>query len=434
MAEQDTQASQSQAPPAGAVQVTRRALSVLLLLLIIGCVNYLDRVLPAILAEPIKHDLALSDTELGVVNGFGFLLIYAAASLPLAQMSDRGRYGLVITCALSLWSAMTALGAFVASGWQLMLSRMGVAVGEAAGMPASHAFITRNFPQDRQTAAISVFNLSLPLGSMAGFAIGGVVGQAIGWRQTFLAMGLFGLALAATAWFVMPRGTAQEPEAARQANLSLFGFVPLLRKKSLVLILIGSALLGTGGYTATAFTPAFLMRSHDLSLAEAGLRFGIAGGIAAAVSLLLIGWLADRLSRRDPRWLPGSVAIMVLLALPFSLAALHLASANLAILALAINYVVPVAYSAPAAVALHRLAPLELRARMSAMLLLVTGLCGGFGPLIAGAISDYLTPTHGAAALGLALHIVPLAYLVGGLCYLAAMRHFPGELDANEPH
>ncbi len=410
-------------PPA----TTRRPWLVVLLLLLVGVLNYLDRVLPAILAEPIKHELELSDTALGLINGFGFLLIYAAASIPMATMSDRGHYGRVVTYALAAWSLMTAAGALVANGWQMALSRMGVAVGESAGMPAAHAYITRHFAPDKRAAAIAVFNLSLPFGSMAGFVVGGVLGEQLGWRQTFLIMGVLGLALAVVTVFALP-AKAKSEAAPMSANLSLFGFVPLLKKRSLALILIGSAFLGMGGYTATAFTPAFLMRSHGMSLADAGFRFGLAGGITAAAALLVVGWLAGRLSARDARWLPGSVVVMVALALPFTLLAFRTGNETFAIAALAITYVVPIAYSAPTAVALHRLAPLELRARMSAMLLLATGVAGGIGPLVVGAVSDALTPLYGPDALRRAMQLIPVAYLIGALCFLAALENFRAEL------
>lgn len=408
-------------------RTSRQPWLVVLLLLLVGVLNYLDRVLPAILAEPIKHDLALSDTALGLINGFGFLLIYAAASIPMAMMSDRGHYGRVVTFALAAWSLMTAAGAVVANGWQMALSRMGVAVGESAGMPAAHAYITHHFAPDKRAAAIAVFNLSLPFGSMAGFVVGGVLGQQLGWRQTFVVMSVLGLVLAVVTFLALPRRAAGEP-AGITPELSLFGFLPLLKKRSLALILLGSAFLGMGGYTATAFTPAFLMRSHGMSLADAGFRFGLAGGITAAVALLVVGWLAGRLSRRDARWLPGSVVVMVVLALPFAILAFRTQSEPFAIAALAITYVVPIAYSAPTAVALHRLAPLELRARMSAMLLLATGMAGGIGPLVVGALSDALTPQYGPDALRHAMQLIPAAYAAGALCFLGALASFRTEL------
>lgn len=411
---------------------------VVLLLLLVGILNYLDRVLPAILAEQIKADLALSDTALGLINGFGFLLIYAVATIPLAQMADRGRYGLVVTGALTLWSAMTALGGLVATGWQLALSRMGVAIGEAGGMPSAHAYIIRHFPARRRAAAISVFSLSLPFGSMLGFVIGGIAGQALGWRNTFLLMGGIGLVVAALTYRVLPRGpavgaeTGEDEAGADPAHLSLFGFVPLLRKRSLLLILAGAGLFGMGGYTATTFVPAFLMRSHGLSVAEAGMRFGVAGGIASAVGLLSIGWISDRLSQRDPRWLLGTVILMVIAALPISILSFRIEDTDLAILALAVNYAVPIAYSAPVALALHSLAPLELRARMSALMLLTVGIVGGFGPLIAGALSDAMAGEYGRHALGRALNLIPALYVLGCLCFITALFRFHRELDPGE--
>ena len=133
----------------------RRAWVAVTLLAVVGTLNYADRFLPAVLAEPIKNDLALSDTAIGVINGFWFLAVYAVLGLVIARIADRGAFGLVISTCLTLWGAMTMLGGAVQSAFQLALTRVGVAVGEAGSTPAAHAYVARNFPPERRAAPLA---------------------------------------------------------------------------------------------------------------------------------------------------------------------------------------------------------------------------------------------------------------------------------------
>jgi MFS family permease len=400
----------------------------LVLLVLIGTLNYVDRVLPAVLAQPIKRDIALSDTTLGLISGAGFLVIYGAATIPLARISDRGRYGPVIVWSVTLWSAMTMIGGWTANAWQLAASRMGVALGEAGGVPAAHAYINRHFPANARTLALSIFTLCMPMGSMAGFAVGGVLGQHLGWRMTFVLMGAAGLALALVTYLAMPAEAGAGhalPQRSDRPQASLAG---LFRKRSLVLTLVGAAFIAMGGYAELTFTPAFLMRSHDLSLSEAGLGFGISGGIAAVTLLLLLGWTSDRLSIRDARWLLGTVIVMIVICLPLCVAGYLASDVRWAFAGTAVTHGIVVAQNAPVFAALHRLAPLELRAQASALLLLAGAVLGGAGPLVTGAWSDALTPALGPEALSRALLVVPCAYALGTACFCLALISFRRDL------
>lgn len=431
--------SQSLAVDAGRVDVTAdkaqdsremtaaRRWAAVVLLTLVGILNYVDRFLPSVLAEPIKRDLALSDTALGLINGFGFLIIYAVLGIPIARLADRGRQGVVITACLGLWSAMTMLGGLAQSGWQLALTRMGVAVGEAGSTPAAHAFIARSFPPARRAAPLAVLTLSAPLATMLALIGGGLVAAALGWRNTFLLMGALSLLIAPLVLLTLgagrgpARGTAA-PGAGRSAYLGL------LKKQSFAVILVASSAIGIGSYALTAFGPAFLMRVHGLSVAEVGVQFGVASGVAGVLALVLVGVLADRLSSRDPRWHLWTVAAMAGLFTPCTVAALLVADGRAALVLLALGNAFGAAYFAPLVAAIQRLAPAHLRASASAIMLFCTAVLGGLGPLIAGMISDALQPELGAAALARGLLVAPVAWATGGLLYLAATRRFRTEM------
>ncbi len=155
------------------------------------------------LAEPIKGDLALSDTAIGVINGSGFLVGYAVFGLVIARIADRGVFGPVISACLALWGAMTMLGGAVQSGFQLALTRVGVAVGEAGSTPAAHAYVARNFVPERRAAPLAVITLSIPLASAASLLGGGLLAESLGSRTAFVVMGGISVLLAPLVLFVL---------------------------------------------------------------------------------------------------------------------------------------------------------------------------------------------------------------------------------------
>lgn len=397
-----------------------RPWTAVVLLMLLGVVNYLDRTLPGILAEPLKRELGLSDTFLGVLNGVAFLSVYAVAGIPIARLADRGRYGAVITGALTLWSAMTALGGMVVNGWQLAATRIGVALGEAGSTPAAHAYISRNFPPERRSAALALCSLGAPLGGMAGLIAGGLIGEALGWRMTLVVMGVFGLVLAPVVLLALGPGRRIET-AARESGGDV---VALLRKPSLLAILAATSFISMGGYSALAFTPAFLMRVHDLSIAVVGLRLGLLQGAIGAAALVLSGWLGGVLGKRDPRLMLAVLATMCLICAPITVVAFTTGDPQLAMVCAAVGGVLASAYLGLTVACLHTLVPLAMRARSSAVLLFCSALFGSLGPLIVGKISDRLSADYGVTSLAHAMLVVPVVYTLAAISYLAAMSTF----------
>jgi MFS family permease len=391
--------------------------------------NTVDRLLPTILAEPIKRDLALSDTALGLINGLGFLLVYAVMSIPIARLSDRGRYGLAISACLAAWSAMTALGGLARSGVQLGLTRMGVAVGEAGSIPAAHAFISRHFPPGRRATPLAVLTLSAPLGGVAAALGGGLLGQAIGWRNTLVAMGTCGLALAPVVLLALGLRPAARTNGDRHAA-SFVSALGLFRKRSFLLLLAGGGSVGVGAYSMVAFSPAFLMRVHGMTLREVGIDYGLTQGVSGVAGLMLLAALADRLSRRDPRWPLWLNALSMAMIAPLAAAAFVVPGRWAAIICLAMSSVGVTAYVAPAIAALHRLAPVQQRATASAILLLMGSVFGGVGPLVTGLISDALAPRLGVFSLARGLLLTaPVALAAAAVFFALATLSYPEDMD-----
>ena len=408
----------------------RRAWGAVLLLAVVGTLNYVDRFLPAVLAEPIRVDLALSDTAIGVINGFGFLVVYAVIGIPIARISDRGAFGLVISSCLTLWGAMTMLGGAVASGVQLAATRVGVAIGEAGSTPAAHAYVARNFSPERRAAPLSVITLSIPLASAASLTAGGLLAQSFGWRTTFVVMGAISVLFAPLVLLVVGRRQATPAQAPGPDERPPSAW-HLVRKPSYIAIVGAAACISVAGYSLTTFAPAFLMRVHGMSLGQVGVQYGIASGVAGILGLLVVGRLADRLSAKDPRWLLMLTMAMIAALLPFSSLAFLVDSKALAVCFLALSYVVGIAYMAPSIAAIQRLAPAAQRATASAVLLFFSAIVGAAGPFFTGVISDALKADLGNMSLGRALLvIVPTMQVLAIVGYFVANRRFLREIVA----
>lgn len=407
---------------------------VVVLLLVLGILNYLDRMLPGILAEPIRKDLGLSDTMLGLINGFGFLLIYAASGIPIARLADRGRYATVISISLALWSGMTALGSLARTGLDFGVTRLGVALGEAGATPASHAFISRRFGPETRARALSIVSLGASAGGLLGMIAGGYAGGLFGWRNTFLIMGLIGLALAPLSYFVM-RGT-EVADVARPVAVERSGrWTDLFRTRSGALTVAASAMIAAGAYATNAFAPAFLMRVHGLSIGETGVQLGLVAGLGGMFALLGTGWLADWLARSDARWTLGVLAGAMLLSVPLLILGYTVGNSTAAVILIGAGAACMNSYLPLAVVVLYRLVPEHVRARTSATLLFSTAVVGGSGPLLVGLASDAMAPGAGRAALGYAMLIVPCFSGLAALLYFAALSSYRQDIVriGNEP-
>ena len=369
----------------------------------------------------------LSDTAIGVINGFGFLVVYAVLGIMIARIADRGAFGLVISACLTLWGAMTMLGGAVQSGFQLALTRVGVAVGEAGSTPAAHAYVARNFAPERRAAPLAVITLSIPLASAASLIGGGLLAQSLGWRTAFVVMGAISVVFAPLVLFVLGRRQTM-PVAPAGEEVRTAKAWDLLTKPSYLAIVAGAACISFAGYSLTTFAPAYLVRARGMSLGEVGVQYGVASGVAGILGLLVVGRIADRLSAKDPRWLLWLVAAMIAALLPFSVLAFLVDSRPLCVWFIALSYVVGTAYMAPSIAAIQRLARVEQRATASAIFLFFGAIVGSAGPFLTGVISDALKADLGDMSLGRALLIVPVAQVAAIVCYLVASQRFVREI------
>jgi len=410
----------SEAFDAARARATGRA-GLLGMLLIAYSFNFVDRQIVGILAGPIKAELGLSDTQLGLLGGLAFALFYTGLGIPIALLADRrGRSG-VIAVSLALWSGFTALCGAAANFTQLFLCRMGVGIGEAGGVAPSYALIADSFPAAQRARALAIFSLGIPLGSAAGVLFGGLVAANVGWRTAFVAVGLAGLAFAPLfRWLVRDPPRASDAPAAppvREVARTLAS------KPSFWLLAFGAASSSMLGYGVAFWLPQLLQRSFGLGLIETSQYYGAILLIGGVAGVLLGGWLGDRAGARNKAGYARLPAIAFVLAVPLYAGAIYSGSATIAfplfVLCQALAYI----WLGPVIAAVQHLVPQPMRATASAVFLFVNNLIGiGAGTLVMGALSDALTPRLGDEALRVSMLISLSFYLLAAALMWAGSR------------
>jgi predicted MFS family arabinose efflux permease len=400
------------------------------LLLLVNILNFIDRQIPFILAESIKRDLRLSDTQVGILGGVAFSVVYSILGLPLAALADRIGRKWVLAGSLLCWSALTALGGFAQSFVQLVATRLGVAAGEAGSTPTSHALIADHFPPARRGVPLAIFSLGVPLGSMLGLFLGGWINDVAGWRQALFLAGAPGIVLSLAVVLIVREPRRSRAEIADRPPPLHKTLGLLLAKRTFRHLAAGIALYSMGANATIVFTAPFLMRSHEMSAASVGLWLGLLYGVAGVAGTLVGGVVGDVLGKRDARWRLWAPALGLAIAAPFTLAAWFVPSAGLSILLLAAPKFANLLYIAPMFVAVHSLAPAKARATSSALLLFFNGLLGvSLGPLITGLLSDGLEPAFGDQSLRYALVFVVVTQLWAALHFALAARTLRADQD-----
>ena len=406
----------------GATSRTNAGTRVLLVLLLAYIFNFLDRQILGILAQPIKADLHLSNTQFGAIGGLAFALLYSALGIPLALLADRTSRSAVIAGSLAVWSGFTALCGLAQGYVQLFLFRLGVGVGEAGGVAPSYALIADYFPPERRARALAIYSLGVPIGLAAGTLLGAWLAAWISWRAAFVTMGIAGILLAPVMLLLVRDLPRAERRPAGQARL-IEVFPLLARKPSFWLLALASSFSSLCGYGLALWTPSVLMLSFHLNLVQTGLFMSSLLLIGGTAGVFGGGWLADRLGTRDVRWYARLPAIAWLITTPAFL--LAFASPNLLFTwpLLLIPNALNILWLGPVTTAVQHLAPPPMRATASASFLLINNLIGlGAGPLLIGALSEGLKASYGVEALRYAAMAATAFYLLAALLMLVATR------------
>lgn len=395
--------------------------------------NYFDYYVISIVLDPIKKEFQVSDTMLGLLSGFAFATIYAFAALPVARWADRGNRRTIITITLSAWSLMTALCGIAQNFSQLLIARLGVALTEPGGAPPAQSLAADYFPPERRATAISVL---LQGGSALGYgvaiAFGGYIAATYGWRTTFLMAGAPGLLLAVATHFMLrePRQTLGFPASSTDSESAKESIAILMRRRSFVFTVAGITFYCLFAYGTSVFLPSFMIRSLHATLAQVSVTWGIAVTVAMVIGALIGGPLADWLSRANVRWYAWLPCLAFGIGCPMYW--LTLSSPTLwtfifvdfpSEIVLAVGF--SVSFSA-----IHPICGSARRASAVALVYFCVMFIGcGFGPLMAGAISDALTPTYGNEGLRYGTLMMVLFLIPASLSMFFAGRAMPQDLE-----
>ena len=403
--------------PAGSPAYKRYMLVVLLVVL---AFNYVDRLALGLLLQDIKLDLQLSDTQLGVLTGIAFAIFYSLAGIPIARWADRGNRVTIITVTTLLWSVFVALCGAAASFVQLLAIRVGVAVGEAGCVPPAHSLIADTFARAERPRAVSVYMLGGPLSLLVGYFAAGWLNEAVGWRMTFLILGIPGIAVALLAWFTLrePRAAPLAPHGPAVGAAPPPTFVHIARHMagcaSFRHLLLGFSVLSFFNNGIGQWQPAFFIRSHGMQTGELGTWFALIYGLCGLAGTWIGGGLATRLAaereRLQLRWVALAVASFGILTIFIYLSS----SLVVAFGIMGIAVLAGAMISGPLFATIQTLVPTEMRAVAIALVYLFANLIGmGLGPLAVGILSDLLAPRAGAESLRYALALLSPGYLWG---------------------
>ena len=398
----------------------------LVVLTLVNLFNYLDRYVVASLVESLKKsELKLSDTQAGSLMT-GFVIVYMLTSPVFGTLGDRRGRPRLLALGVGIWSAATALGGLARSFAGLFAARATVGIGEAAYGTIAPALLADYFPKDKRGRVFAVFFAAIPIGSAAGYALGGLMDQRYGWRSAFFVAGLPGLALALLCLGLKdpPRGAQDESgEKARPHPGRLPGgegvkasYARLLRNRPYRLTVLGYAAytFALGGLAFWA--PAFLERIRGMSKADATVQFGAIVVATGFVGTFAGGWAGDFFLRRNKQaylWVSGWATVA---AAPAALVAFVSPSRPVYMSAIVVTELLLFASTGPINSAIvNVVAPAE-RATAVALSILGIHLLGDVpSPPLIGAVSD-------ATSLATAFLILPAAIALAGAVWLYAAR------------
>lgn len=414
---------------------------VLVMLTLCYVVNVIDRsqVLAASV-QSIKKEFGASDFQMGMLTGLPFAIFYSLMGIPIAAWADRSNRRNVLVLAVATWSGMTALFGTAVNFTMLFLTRIGTAVGEAGGSPPSHSLISDYFPKARRGTAFAIYALAVPVGTSIGAAIGGWGNQNLGWRNTFIAIGIPGIIIAILVLLTVkepPRGMS-DGAVSRGASQTTPGMWDVLRflwlRASFRHLSLACALHSVVWYASGAFNNAFLQRSHGMNVAEAGYWISILAAIAG-VGTFLGGYLSDRLStitndRRWYMWVPG---IATLVCVPFQFLAYLSPSLAVSLPSFVGLMLMAAVFFGPSFAMTQALATLRMRSVATSVLLFIQTLIGnGMGPAVTGFISDRMAPAFQSDSLRYALVAIGVVNLWAAIHYMVGARSLRSDLELSE--
>jgi MFS family permease len=369
-------------------------------------INFLDRGILTLLVEPIRRDLNLSDVQMSLIMGFAFTFFYAILGLPVARLVDRKSRKLIMTTGITIWSVMTMLCGLATNFWHLFIARMGLGVGETTSGPSAYSLLSDYFPPQRLPRAISFMQGGFVLGTGLSLILGAwiigfvtahphmalpIIGHLRGWQMVLMLVGLPGLAVAVVMASVREPPRIGGTQARSMPIATIFRFI--LRHKLVYMpLFIGMGLRTAQMFGTQMWGPAFYGRTYGWSPSQVGYIAGLSVFIAMPAGLALGGWLAERYWEKSVH--DGNVRVVVLstlISVPFGIAGPLMPDPWLAVGCLLLAQMTSIMSAAPENAAVQTVTPNRLRGQMTFLFLFIMNVVGmGFGPMIVGALSQYV--------------------------------------------
>jgi predicted MFS family arabinose efflux permease len=368
----------------------------LTMLVLVSALNLADRQGLAASAQALKTDLKFTDSQLGILQGFGFAIFYTLMGLPLARLAEHRSRTRIIAACVGLFGVMVSLCSTAQGFGRLLLFRVGVGIGDGGfGAPVA-SLVGDHYPMGRRASAMAIIWLGAPLGVVTGSVLGGWLAEHYGWRMTFMVIGATGVAVSLLVLLTLrepARGAFDPAQATRGAPppvLKVFGFLfakPAMRQTMIAAALAGMAMNGIG-----QFLNPFLARNYHLGPAEVGRLLGLIAGVSMASGLLIGGFGVDWAGRFDRRWYVWGPALGLLLATPLFILGFAQASLGAAVIVLIFAHVSMFVFYSPTLALAQNMVGANMRASSAFVVSgLVLGLVGiGLGPTLVGFLSDHL--------------------------------------------
>lgn len=408
---------------------------VVVLLSITYMLSFMDRTLISLLIGPIKTEFMLTDTQMGALIGFGFVVFYSVLGLPFGALADRTNRKWLIISGLIAWSIATSASGFVAGFAGLLTLRALVGVGEATLSPSAYSTIADRFPPKRLGVAIAIYAVGVSLGGGLAMMFGGIlvewavdaemsfplIGTIGGWRLALFVVGLLGFPLA----IVMALTMREAPRLSRAAApplADLFRYIRA-RPKGMVGVLVAFSFANIANYVVFLWGAPLFMRVHGLDARTTGLMLGTIVAIFGSIGMLASGIVSDRLIARGIVDAPVRVTFWALIAqMPLMPLAFLVADTTLAFALMVPTMMLTTAASSVQGTALQLMTPSRMRGRVIALYLLVVTLVGmGIGPLMIGILSDQIFTTRDG--LGDSMAVVAFVGLVISASLIFTVRH-----------
>jgi MFS family permease len=403
-----------------------KAYYVLALLTLVWALQFANIQILNVVLERIREEFNQSNTMMGVLAGVAVTLFGAILSMPVARWADRKGRISIITVGVAFWSIMTTLGGFARSIFQLFVARIGFSIGNSVSPGPGNSLVADYFSKDKLPMAMAIMSTAPCIGALAASWIGGIAGTRLGWGGAFIMVGIPGFVLAA-----LLRFTVREPVRGIQdgmhADTRDYGVGETLSfffgNKTYLFMVIGFTFTGFADLALSTWFVPFLERVHKISMLDAGTIGGTLTAVGGIAGVLLGGIIIGYLGRKDDRWKIVGPGITSLLAGPVLVLFLF-SSMPWAYVAIFFAMILMVFRMGPVLGLVQSVVKVRMRAFAAATLFLIGTIVGsGGGPLMIGALNDYLDPTFGALSIRYSLLCVPAASMLGALFFIWAGKH-----------